>query len=434
MKKILLVATLFLFAACQNISFSKIDNDKAASEEFLIQETKPTHHQFESDSLSVIEVKDVKIKVALLFPTSGKNRELGNALVNSATMALFNEDLKGNIELNLFDSGDSVESVEKAFDEIIEKGIKIVVGPVFGTQVEAIQSKALQHDVIVISLSNNQELAIDATNNGAVFLAGSLAETQVEKIVNYSIDHRKYSFAVLSPRNQYGKIINDLTKLIVRKRDAHFITSEFYDNNEKDIERAVANVVKTFAVSGHLMEGKNKLKKAAVISQRDRIYPQIIMIPDNGKNLSKIVAAIKKQNNDERDFQIVGTSQWDDVATMNDLNLLGGWFAAPENDKFRNFEKSYYNNFSKFPPRISSIAHDATLAVIEVANKKASRDEKITVKDFTSYKGEINGFAGIDGPFRFLPNGLVQRNLAILEVGNGKFDVLEEANKVFLRY
>lgn len=434
MKKILLVATLFLFG-CQNINFSKIETDKTSSEEFLIQETKPTHDQFQSESLSVIEVKDVKIKVALLFPTSGKNRELGNALVNSATMALFNQDVKGNIELNLFDSGDSKESVEKAFDAIIEKGIKIVIGPVFGAQVEAIQDKALEHDIIVISLSNNQEITRDVTNNGAVFLAGSLAETQVEKIINYSISRGKYSFAVLSPRNQYGKVINDLTKLIVRKRDTHFITSEFYDNNEKDIERAVTNVIKTFTVSGHLMEGKNKLKKSAVISQRDRIYPQIIMIPESGKNLSKIVAAIKKQNNDERDFQIVGTSAWDDVTTMNDLNLLGGWFAAPENDKFRNFEKSYYNNFSKFPPRISAIAYDATLAIVEVSNQKASRDEKITVKDFTSYKNkDANGFVGIDGPFRFLPNGLVQRNLAILEVGNGKFDVLEEANKVFLKY
>jgi len=434
MKKILLAAILLLFTSCQNINFSKIETNKAASEEFLIQETKPTHDQFESDSLSVIEVKDVKTKVALLFPTSGKNRELGNALVNSATMALFNEDLKGNIELNLFDSGDSRESAEKAFDEIIAKGIKIVIGPVFGAQVEAIQSKALEHDIIVISLSNNQELAQVINGDGAVFLAGLLVETQVEKIVNYSISRGKYSFAVLSPQGQYGKIVNDLTKLIVRKRDAHFITSEFYGNNEKDLERAVTNVVKTFAVAGHLMEGKNKLKKEAVISEKDRIYPQIIMIADAGKNLSKIVAAIKKQNNDERDFQIVGTSQWDDVATMNDLNLLGGWFAAPENDKFRNFEKSYYNNFSKFPPRISSIAYDATLAVIEVANQKFSRDEKITVKDFTNYKKDINGFLGIDGPFRFLPNGLVQRNLAILEVGNGKFDVLEEANKVFLRY
>lgn len=433
MKKILLLATLFLFG-CQAVNYSKIETDRSSSEEFLIQETKPTHDQFQSESLSVIAVKDVKIKVALLFPMSGKNRELGNALVNSATMALFNEDLKGNIELNFFDSGDSKESVQKAFDEIVDKGIKIVIGPVFGTQVEAIQNKALQHDIILISLSNNQELAQDATANGAVFLAGSLVETQVEKIINYAISRGKYSFAVLAPQGQYGKIVNDLTKLIVRKRDVHFITSEFYDNNEKDMERAVANVVKTFTVSGHLMEGKNKLKKEAVISRKDRIYPQIIMIADAGRNLSKIVALIKKQNNDEHDFQIVGTSQWDDVATMNDLNLLGGWFVAPENDKFRSFEKHYYNNFSKFPPRISSIAYDATLAVIEVSNQKFKREDKITVKDFTDYKKDINGFLGIDGPFRFLPNGLVQRNLAVLEVGNGKFDVLEESNKVFLKY
>ena len=94
------------------------------------------------------------------------------------------------------------------------------------------------------------------------------------------------------------------------------------------------------------------------------------MIPESGKTLSKIVASIKKQNVDEREFQIVGTSGWDDISTMNDFNLLGAWFVAPENEKFREFERSYYRSFNKFPPRISSIVYDSVAAVAAVTNHK----------------------------------------------------------------
>jgi hypothetical protein len=41
------------------------------------------------------------------------------------------------------------------------------------------------------------------------------------------------------------------------------------------------------------------------------------------------------------------------------------------------------------------------------------------------------GFAGVNGPFRFLPNGLNQRSLAIVEVRNGQAVVTERAPRSF---
>ena len=102
-------------------------------------------------------------------------------------------------------------------------------------------------------------------------------------------------------------------------------------------------------------------------------------------------------------------------------------------DDFRKFEKTYYKNFEKFPPRLSSISYDLVLALSQVAKDKESDDDKspITAGNLVSYQ---EGFVGIDGPFRFLPNGLVQRNLAILEVGNGEFNTVEKPSGRFLKY
>ena len=103
-------------------------------------------------------------------------------------------------------------------------------------------------------------------------------------------------------------------------------------------------------------------------------------------------------------------------------------------EKFKKFEKQYHDIYKKFPIRISSIAYDATHAVIKLVND--SRRGKIDLEDFMEYDNDNNqnGFSGIDGLFRFLPNGIVQRNLAILKVENGDFRMIEEPLDVFFKY
>ena len=43
------------------------------------------------------------------------------------------------------------------------------------------------------------------------------------------------------------------------------------------------------------------------------------------------------------------------------------------------------------------------------------------------------GFAGIDGIFRFRPNGTAERGLAVLEFRNGEIVVIDDAPKTFQR-
>lgn len=400
----------------------------------LLKQEPETHEQFESRNLTDVKKDEKKTQIALFLPFSGKNKDLGWSLYNAATISLFDNDLGHNIELVLIDSKDSPEEAKKAFAQIVDRKIKVVIGPVFSSSVAAIEKEAKANKITVISLSNNQELMGKTNEDGGVFLAGMLPEPQIDKIIGYAMEHGKYSFATITPNNQYGKTITDLMKKIVRNRDGNFITAEFYNPDEKDIDRAVENVINSFALSSRISEGKKKkLKKDEVVTEADKIYPQIIMIPEAGKPLFKIVSSMKRLNKDERDFQLVGTNQWDDISTINDFHMIGSWFVAPENEKFRNFERSYYRSFNKFPPRIASIVYDLTSAAAEIAARKPGKE--IVIADFTNFENPPkNGFEGIDGLFRFLPNGIVQRNLAVLQVSNGKFDTVEKPIEMFLKY
>ncbi len=440
MKRLLPLVFLLLFSC--HLSDKKLSNTSTESvinipaEEEHGQE-QATHNQFESKNLLTLKSNLKKTKVALFLPFSGKHKELGWSLANAAMMSLFDNDHEHAIELVLIDSKETPAEASEAFRQVVAQNIKIVIGPVFGNLAPVLEREAKRNKITVISLSNNQELIGKINEEGGIFVSGFLPEAQIDRIVEFAMEQNKANFAVLAPNNDYGRTISSLFSRIVRNRDGNIITSEFYEINGLNIDRSVERIMNSFALAeGAVVKKiKGKAKKdVKAISEIDRIFPEVIFVPDSGKMLSKIAASFKKLNVDERGFQIVGTSQWDDLSILNDSNLYGSWFPAPENERFRNFERIFSQNFSKSAPRIASISYDLTAAIIELVNQ-AGRGKSPLAKDFMNYQNlPTNGFDGIDGPFRFLPNGIVQRNFAVLQVGNGKLDTVDRSLSKFLKY
>ncbi len=364
-----------------------------------------------------------KIKVAALLPLSGKNKDLGTAMLNSVVLSLFENDKNNDIELVIFDSKESADDTKKAINAIVAQNIKIVIGPIFSSDIEAISGVVDKNKMTILSFSNNQDLS----NRGGVFLMGFLPEQQIERVSAYSIAAGKDSIAIIAPNNQYGLKFSKILREMVNRKDGNFIGSQFYTNQNKDLERAVFKVLNTNTIPERLKSTNSK-----DIKPEDRIYANSILIPESGRALSQIVALIKKLNVSERPIQIIGSSNWDDISTLNDPNLIGGWFVGADPTRYRDFEKRYYKIYNKFPPRISSIGYDAALAVIKTINNSNKRD--LSPEDFISYQSPKNGFEGMDGLFRFLPNGIVQRNFAILEIGNGKFEMIDSPTTMFFKY
>ena len=414
-----------------NLQSSEIDqfenNEKISSDEMQYLKS-PIGKNYESNNLFIPPASHRKIPVALFLPLTGKNKDLGWSIFNATSLSLFDNDINNKIELVLFDSKENPEESKKVFKEIIDRNIKVVIGPIFTSTVLAIEKMARDNDITVITLSNNHELLNKTTRYGGVFVGGIIPETQVDKIINFSMDNGKFNFAVIAPNNQYGKIVTEQMKKFIRSRDGNFITSEFYENNNIDIDRAVQKVISSFGIPSN-----SRNRDTSYLSDYDRIYPQVIFIPEAGKALTRIAGSISRLNNEERNFQLIGSTQWNDSAVLSDINLYGAWIPAPEDERFRIFEKNYYRSFGKFPPRITSIAYDAVLAIAKIAEQKTNL--KLTFNEFIEFNNSIkNGFEGIDGIFRFLPNGAIQRNLAVLQIGNGKFETIESSTPKFMKY
>ena len=105
--------------------------------------------------------------------------------------------------------------------------------------------------------------------------------------------------------------------------------------------------------------------------------------------------------------------------------LHNGWFSAPETKIHAQFIERYKADYNKQPPRIASLAYDAVaLAAVLAKNKDTS--------DFlTSSLTDPSGFAGIDGIFRLLPEGISERGFAVMEIKKDALKVISPAPTVF---
>ncbi|MFT6077086.1 MAG: ABC-type branched-subunit amino acid transport system substrate-binding protein [Myxococcota bacterium] len=405
-KKILaIIACAFLLHSCERYDSADFNNFQTPSQP-ISQPTNTTPKIFKK-----------KVKIAALLPLSGKHQELGTSLLNSITISLFENDRNNDIEIVVFDSS----NIKKSAKDIISQNITTVIGPVFTSNVKSFSKKTIKEDITILSLSNNQDL-IDIPN---VFLMGFLPEQQIERITSYAISLQKNQFAIIAPRNEYGRRFAEIMDQMVSRKDGIMVTSQLYSNSNKDLERVVSKAVRSYLVTPDIEDSKET-------ADEDKFYANTILIPESGAPLAKIVKLIKKYNNNERDIQIIGTSNWDSPKTAEESDLIGGWFTSSDPKEYRNFSKRYQKYYDKLPPRISTIAYDATLAVIVALNRTEKRE--LSAIDFVNFKSKKNGFVGIDGLFRFLPNGIVQRNYAILEIENGEFEMIDAPNEVFFQY
>jgi len=123
--------------------------------------------------------------------------------------------------------------------------------------------------------------------------------------------------------------------------------------------------------------------------------------------------------------QLLGTGLWDDPRVFSTPALDGGWYAAPESSGFRNFSGRYRARYGQDPVRTATLAYDAVALVAALV--KTQGGQRFSEQVLTT----ASGFAGIDGVFRFRPDGTNERGLAVLRVSPSGGQVVGPAPKSF---
>ena len=372
------------------------------------------------------------VTVGLFLPLSGPHEKIGEAFKNTAILAVM--DLKNdNMVLRFYDTEGTAEGAKSAFQRAIKEDVKVTIGPLFSHEVEAIKTQAKSKKIPMLALSSDP-----AVLERGVYTVSILMPQQVDRIITYACEKKKRKFAVLAQDNEVGKMMVNVAEASAERCGARVTKVGYYNVRKGTYDKAVKDIIgqdrikwideerkkgklkkpKTEEVTEdpfHVLGGEEPMEAVEEENKIPDLPFDAVLISEEGNRLRQIGSLLSFY---EIDAQLLGTSLWaNDANIQKEIGLLGGWYAAPSQRAFATFRTQYRGLFKENPPRITSQVYDAVKIVSTLVERNAVNEAGIT---------DPHGFLGIDGPVRFLPNGLSDRGLEVKRLLKRSLPTLSE--------
>lgn len=387
--------------------------------------------QSSEQSVALPEPSDGKTRVALLLPLSGQHAALGSAMQRAAEMALF--DAGGdNFTLTPIDTQGTPDGASRAFDQAMSQDAVLILGPLFSHSAAALRPRIAESGIPVVSFSNDASAA-----GGGIYVMGFLPGQQVDRVVNYAASQGIREFAALAPDTEFGRRIVGHMQKSTADAGASLVRTAFYPPQQSDVSETVKAFADYDARHAALqaeirrLQGSNdagaqaRLRRIKDLDTLGDVPYGAVLLPEGGTQLQIVGSLLAYYDVDPDQVQFLGTGQWDDPVVPREATLHGGWFASTPAESRRRFEQRYAQSYGDRPPRLATLAYDATAMAATLA--KRSDNGLVTHEMLTNPEG----FLGVDGLFRFLPGGLNERGLAVLEVQRGGFQPISPAPQRF---
>jgi ABC-type branched-subunit amino acid transport system substrate-binding protein len=334
------------------------------------------------------------VKVGLILPLSAAgNAGLAAQSMKSAAEMALAEFQNPNIQLLIKDDAGSPQGAQQSAQQACDEGAEIILGPLFAGSVPSTAQVARTHNVSVIAFSTDSSVA-----GRGVYLLSFLPESDVSRIVDYSAGVGKRSFAALLPDNAYGTVVEGAFKTAVTHKGGRIVAFEKYGADRATPARAVAQALGS---------------------------ADALLLADDGDAVVATADALTAAGANLRSIQLLGTGLWDNPRVYSSASLQGGLYAAPDPSGFRAFSGRYRTRFGSDPVRTATLAYDAVALVAALARTQGPQRFAPDVLTNSS------GFAGIDGLFRFRPDGTNERGLAVMRVASGGGQAVAGSPKSF---
>ncbi|MGF1456957.1 MAG: penicillin-binding protein activator [Alphaproteobacteria bacterium] len=374
------------------------------------------------------------IRVALLLPFGAEDpsvQRVAEALKNAAQLGLF-EVQSEDLLLLPKDTKGTPSGALAAAEAAINDGAELILGPLFASSVSAIAGTAQRRSVPIVAFSSDRTVA-----GSGIHLLSFQVEEEIRRVVAFAATQSMTDFAALVPENAYGDRVaaafrNDVSSINGTVR--HLVSYQPSADDFRAPVRQLAEYTRRRAALEEQRQALASRQDAAARRALSRLKEaqtwgpvsfQAVLLPDGGATLRSLAPTLPYYDIDNRSVRFLGTGLWDDASLWKEQSLQGGWFAAPPPDARSGFTQRFQATYGYSPPRIASLGYDAvTLAAVLASGDPGERftETRLTNRD---------GFIGIDGIFRFIPQGGTERGLAILEIRDGAVTVVGPAPRRF---
>lgn len=306
-KKLLILASIILLAACSTVPRSKAPR-------------------------AVADPSDGMHRVALLLPVTGPDAEVGQSIANATALALADTKVT-NIRMVTYDTALGVAA---ATQRAIADGNKVILGPLRGDNVIEVAEIARPAGVPIISFSN--DVGVAGQN---VFLLGHLPNQSIERVVLFAKSKGMNRFAGVVSSNVYGQRAQSNITTAVRAAGGVLVGIQETNGTAASAEAAARRLAQMGAIDA-------------------------VLVADNGRAAITTVPALRRGG--LRSTKILGPDLWNiDGSLAGSSPMYGAWFASVSDTLYTQYAAKYRARFGKAPLRLSSLGYDSVLLVARVA-------------------------------------------------------------------
>ncbi len=355
-----------------------------------------------------------KIKIGMLIPMTGDNKEIGELIIKAARLAVLDINTN-NLEIYPRDTGSNPEKTLRSAKELKDLGVNIVIGPVFHKNLIYLDEI---DDMTFLSLTNK---IIDIPDN--VIASGVNAVSQIIAIKKFIKLNEIKKTIFLTPKIDYEQEVKKAIKKSKIKISKHYIYDTEPTLLTKQIEKITNYQIRKQNVLDEIKrieesdlsdsEKEKRIKKWKKRYTLGKLDFDSVIISDFDESLKSVITSLLYTDVLPKNNFIITFNQWFDESLINEKNIQPIYYPSINKKNLEIFEKKFNDRFNKTPNHLSLLSYDLVGLVYYLSIKNTDSEINKLFKKKNSFKGKI-------GIFEIEDNKIYHR-LNFYQIDEGKF-------------
>ena len=352
-----------------------------------------------------------KIKIGLLVPLTGEDKEIGHQIIKSARIALKDINLE-KIEIYPKDTNSNPNKTIESALELKKKGIKIVIGPVFYkslTYLDEIQ------DMIFVSFTNK---TLNLPKN--IISGGVNATSHLNTIKKFIKLNNLERTILLTPNLDYKIEIEKAIKQSKIDIYKHYI----YDTEPTKLTAQIEEITNYKIRKQNLLDEIKRVEDSDLLDKEDQLEKlnkkytigkvsfDSIIISDFEESLKSVITSFLYTDVSPKDKYIITFNQWFDESLLKEEASQPIYFPSVNKKNLNSFENKFYKQFNEYPNYLSLLSYDLVGLIYYLSLKNNLTDINGLFKKENSFKGKIGIFD--------IKDNKINHRLNLYQIENGK--------------
>ena len=332
-----------------------------------------------------------KIKIGLLVPMTGFNKDLGQSIIKAVRLAIKDID-SDKIEIIPKDTASKANQTLKSAFELKEMGVKIVIGPIFHQSLVYLDEIK---DLTFLSLTNK---TLDVPKN--VISTGINSTSQLNAIKKFIEINDIEKTIFLTPIQDYEFEIKRGIKNSKIKIFKNYDYSTEPTKLTKQIEDITNYKIRKQNLEDEIYRIKNSTEsnKENKINRLEQRYTlgglnfDAVIIADFDETLKSVSTSLIYTDVNPKNKYFITFNQWFDKSLLNEIDIQPIYYPSINKNNFDKYNEKFYREFNEYPSHLSLLGYDllGLIYYLYLKNNFLYTDRFFEVKN--SFKGKIGIF------------------------------------------